>query len=280
MDITDNSVAEPVPEAEESQLNELAEQSEHEEEYEEQAEPEIEYEEVDVEGKRYQLPKEVKPYLMRHIDYTQKTMSLADERRAFQAEQQRIQEEVSTKQKDFDNIVKLRVLDENIKQYEQVNWTELSQTDPVRWQTLFSQYTQLKDAKNSLAIELQNRKRELDLNEQQSAARLKAENQAIVARDITGWSPEREKQVKSFVVANYGFTPEEIDGIFDAKVIKLFNDAYLGKHLIKAKPQAVQQGKPLVKPVSTLKSGQSAQTKNPASMSDADYAKWRKGAKK
>lgn len=240
---------------------------------------EEEVEEVEVDGKTYRLPKDVKPYLMRHIDYTQKTMALADERRALETTKTETRAQLEQQQKDLENVVKLRVLDDNISKYEQINWQQLSEQDPVRGQTLLAQYMQLKNAKDNLTNELQIRKRETELNEQREAAKLKADNQAIVQRDIPGWTPERERQVKAFAVSTYGFDANEVEGLFDAKVLKLLNDAYLGKQISKTKPLGTGQGKP-IKPVTALKSGSVGAQKNPAQMTPAEYAKWRKSARR
>lgn len=242
--------------------------------------PDDNYEEYDLDGKKYNLPRDLKPYIMRHSDYTQKTMTLAEERRALEAARENFTKENETKTKDFDNIVKLKILDENIKQYEQVNWAQLSENDPVRWQTLFSQYTQLKDAKNSLAAELHNRKQELDRERERETAKLIADNRAIVERDISGWTPAREKQVKDFAVANYGLSAEEVTGIYDARLLKMLNDAYIGKHLSKAKLQSVKGADKSIRPVTALKSGATPGKKDPGRMSDAEYLIWRKSGKR
>lgn len=48
--------------------------------------------EVEYEGKKYQIPPELKDALLRQSDYTKKTMSLADERKAIEATKTKVEE--------------------------------------------------------------------------------------------------------------------------------------------------------------------------------------------
>ena len=55
-------------------------------------EAESEVEDVDWEGKKYAVPKELKDALMRQSDYTRKTQEIAETRRALEAKEAEIQQ--------------------------------------------------------------------------------------------------------------------------------------------------------------------------------------------
>jgi len=81
--------------------------------------PEEETDEVDLDGKKYRIPKALKPQLMMQADYTRKTQELAEQRR--ELEQRAVQQSEAS-----EAVVKAHAkavaLDERLAEYETIDW--------------------------------------------------------------------------------------------------------------------------------------------------------------
>ena len=107
-------------------------------------------------------------------------------------------------------------------------------------------------------------------------AKLAEESESEIKRIIKDWSPDLDSKLQRFATDRYGF-PRDSVGEYkkDPKVAKLLHDAYVGQQII----QKQMNNKPKVAQANTAQtlSGSNSKTsKNPAEMSDAEYAKWRK----
>lgn len=232
------------------------------------------FEEIEHEGKQYKVPKELKSAIMKNADYTQKTQEIAETRRTLEAEKAAFQASQRLQSEVYQEAVKARALDDQIKQYEQVDWTALINDDPVRAQQLTMQYMQLKDARAKVAQEIAAKERNYQINLQQQTAKQIQETMAILQRDIPNWSPELANKLTEFAVGQ-GFDRDELREITDARIVKLFHQAYLLNQVNANKPK---QEKPLIKPVTTLKPSASNVKKEPSEMSNQEFAKWRQKA--
>jgi hypothetical protein len=95
------------------------------------------------------------------------------------------------------------------------------------------------------------------------AARMKAIEQArqTLETDIKGWNAETYNKVLAGVVSDYGFQKQEVEQVIDARLVKVFHDAYQYRQLQQAKPEI---SKKVVAVPKVVKPG-SADKSNPAS---------------
>jgi len=97
------------------------------------SEPEDDSEEIEFNDKAYKLPKDIAEAVKSmRSDYTTKTMSLAEQRKAFEAQSEFHQKHIA-------DVAKVVALNERLAEYDQVDWNALSDSDPVLWQKLTSQ---------------------------------------------------------------------------------------------------------------------------------------------
>ena len=91
-DDTDNLAEALEPEAanDEIEAEELLDTEDGEGNPDEESEPEDDTEEVDYEGKKYRVPKDIKDALLRQSDYTRKTQELAEHRNQVSATIERL----------------------------------------------------------------------------------------------------------------------------------------------------------------------------------------------
>ena len=242
-----------------------------EDETESQDEPkEDDSEEIDFNDKTFKLPKDIAEGVksMRK-DYTEKTMALAEQRKTLEAKSQFQKDNIA-------DIARLVAVDEQLSQYNQVNWSELSDNDPVMVQKLMVQQRQLENQRNRLAQELARKEQEMNLTEQQEFAKRIEASENVLKREIKEWSTELETKLQAFAVAKFGFDEFDVKkSKADPRLYKLLNMAYIGSQML-----AKQANKPKVvtsaKPVTNLTSKGAKVTRDPTQMSDAEFAAWRR----
>lgn len=234
-----------------------------------------ETEEVEHDGKKFRVPKELKPALMMHADYTRKTQEVAETRRALEMQQQQFQQAQHVQRQYIQDYAQLTSIDSQLQALANVNWQQLSQSDPVQAQQLFIQREQLKEARQGLAISLQ-QKEQMALDQQrQEAARRVKEGQEMLQREIKDWSPELAKTLSEYGVG-VGFSQQELSGVQDPRAVRLLHKAYLYDQMVAkaAKPAAAQT--PAAKPAGQLPAGKSTVQKDPTQMSDKEFDAWRR----
>ena len=232
-------------------------------------------EEVEYEGQKYAIPKALKPALMMNADYTRKTQEVAEQRRALEAQQQQLAQQAQSQQEYLQDAAKVVALDDQIKQFEQVDWNALNQQDPAKAQQLWMTYSQLKDSRADVLGQLQQKEQQRALDSQQRLAKQIEESNAVLARDIKGWSPELAGKLRDFAVEKLGFSAQELGQVTDARIVKLLHRAYVGDQLVaKQMGAATQTAVPQVKPVPTVGSNAPA-GKDPGRMSTDEWMKHR-----
>lgn len=236
---------------------------------EQDAEPEDDgTEELEFNQKSYKLPKDIAEAVrsMRK-DYTEKTMAVAEQRKAFEAKMQFTEAFTA-------DIAKLEAVNQRLAEFEQVDWNRLSDEDPVLWQKLFSQHRILDSQRNQLAQQLAQKKQEMILNQQQEIAKAVEASETVLRRDIKDWSPQLESNLQQFAVDRFGFDISDVKNAkADPRLYKLMHLAYLGDQIIRK--QAVKSKAAPARPVTTLPAKNTKSTRDPSQMSDAEFAKWR-----
>lgn len=273
--VEDNQVDTAEPESNESE-QEQYEEEQYEDDYSEEAEEtpaESEddgNEDLEFNSKAYRVPKDVAEAVRSmQKDYTQKTMSLSEQRKAFET-QSRFQQEY------IQDIAKVTAMDERIAEFNQVDWNRLSDEDPVLWQKLFSQKNILENQRGQLAQNVAQKQHEVALSQQQEIAKQIEASESVLKREIKDWSPQLESSLQEFAVAKLGFDISDVkQSKADPRLYKLLHMAYLGNQIMSkqvAKPKVVQQAKP----VTVLQAKNTRVGKDPTQMNDAEFAKWRK----
>lgn len=235
-----------------------------------QTEPEDDSEEIEFNSKAYKLPREIASAVKdMQKDYTVKTQAVAEQRKAFEAHAQFHQENIR-------EVAQLEAINSSLAEFGQVDWMIVSQQDPAMFQQLIAQQKQLEEKRNQLAMNLNAKYQKSTQDRQLQEAKLAEESESEIKRIIKDWSPDLDSKLQRFATDRYGF-PRDSVGEYkkDPKVAKLLHDAYVGQQII----QKQMNNKPKVAQANTAQtlSGSNSKTsKNPAEMSDAEYAKWRK----
>lgn len=230
-----------------------------------------EVEEVEFEGQKYEVPRELKEALLRQSDYTRKTQEVADQRKALEQHQQQFQQAVELQNQNIQGYAQLAALQTQLDQYKDVDWTAYNQSEPQEAQQAFFQYTQLKDATQTLGQQLQQQETQA-LHQQRDAYTQRLEQgKAELARDIKGWNDELAGKIVDHG-KTYGLTDSELSNVVDPRMVKILHDAYLYRQSLQkaTKPKEAQ-----AQPVGKVKSGQVKSTVNPDKLSTKEWMKWR-----
>lgn len=231
-----------------------------------QAEEEVEQSEEDevpailklkVNGEEVEKPlDEVVALAQQGLDYTQKTQQVAEQRKeleayaeSIKAQEQAFQEQMQLNNVLIEDVAKITALDQQLNQYANVNWQQLSDNDFVEAQKLFFTYNQLQQERSTLVSQFEAKKQEVVQKQTQLMAEKIAKGKEILAKEIPNWSPETNQALLS-TGKDYGFTDAELNAIVDPRHVKVLHDAMQWRKLqqnstVKKK---VSSAKPVVKP--------------------------------
>jgi len=243
---------------EEVESEEATEEPDEEVEEEEQSQDEVPaILKLKVNGEDVEKPlDEVVALAQQGLDYTQKTQQVAEQRKELEAYAQQIQlqEQAFQEQMQLNNVLiedvaKITSLDQQLNQYANVNWNQLSDNDFVEAQKLFFTYNQLQQERSQLVSQFEVKKQQVVQKQTQLMAEKIAKGKEILAKEIPNWSPETNQALLS-TGKDYGFSDVELNAIVDPRHVKVLHDAMQWRKLqqnsvVKKK---VSNAKPVVKP--------------------------------
>ena len=247
---------------------EATDEVETEEEATEEPEAEVEEEEqsqdevpailkLKVNGEDVEKPlDEVVALAQQGLDYTQKTQQVAEQRKeleayaeSIKAQEQAFQEQMQLNNVLIEDVAKITSLDQQLNQYANVNWNQLSDNDFVEAQKLFFTYNQLQQERSQLVSQFEAKKQQVVQKQTQLMSEKIAKGKEILAKEIPNWSPETNQALLS-TGKDYGFSDAELNSIVDPRHVKVLHDAMQWRKLqqnstVKKK---VSSAKPVVKP--------------------------------
>lgn len=237
-------------------------------------------EEVEIGDKKFALPKsaaeKLKAERLMQSDYTRKTQEVAETRKAVEAERDHVRHEREQQQQYVKEVAKVHALDDQLAEFEKVNWSELSQSDPALAQQLDFQRRDLERKRNEAETAVTQKQQQHALAEQQATAKQIQEAEAYVKREIPGWTPELGAKINQFAQAQ-GVKMDQSFAravIAHPALIKIMHDAQMFQQL-KAKQTAPSKPAPPPAPVTRVSAARASAAKDPDKMSMDEWAKWR-----
>jgi len=191
------------------------------------------------------------------LDYTQKTQQVAEQRKELEALQEQLngatkqfQEQQQLNSMLIEDVAKITALDQQLAQYQDVDWQKLSDSDFVEAQKLFFQYNQLQQERSGAVSQFESKRQEALTKQQQLVAEQVRKGKEQLAKEIPNWSQQTTQEVIS-TGKEYGFTDAELNSIIDPRHVKVLHDAMQWRKL-KSKDSVtkkkVASAKPVVKP--------------------------------
>ena len=213
------------------------------------------------------------------LDYTQKTQQVAEQRKELEA----LQEQIIAQQHELqqgaqlsgalvEDVAKITSLDQQLAQYQNVDWQRLSDSNVVEAQKLFFQYNQLQQERSNAVSQFEAKRQQALSQQQQIIADKVQKGREQLAKEIPNWSQETTQEIVS-VGKEYGFTDNELNAIIDPRHVRVLHDAMQWRKL-KSKnsvtKKKVASAKPVVKPGS----------KDPSKVANSNVTKIREQLRK
>lgn len=268
-DSQDHEVDDQESNAELETENESLETDGEEQPEEGQEEAEDDSEEIEFNDKKFKLPKDIAEGVksMRK-DYTEKTMAVADQRKALE-ERTQFFEQFSSE------AAQLKAISNQLVEFKQLDWNTLFQNDSTLANQLQRKEKELIDQRTELMQTVAHKDQLMKHERQQELAKSLESSEAVLRREIKGWSPDFERKLQDFAIDTFGFSSDDVKASkADPRIYKLIYKAFLGDQLSEkqtSKPKPEGGGT-----VTVLKGKGAVTSKNPAQMSDAEYQKWRR----
>ena len=281
-----NPVAE-APEAEAPEVEEAAPElkAEDAEEADTEAEAPEEEEELDIDGNPLRVPKtlaeKLKARMMMQADYTQKTQTLAEQRRALEAQRQATEWEAATRSELFQEEAQLFTIAQRLDQFQNVNWQAIAQQNPQQYVAARAEYDQLKEVHDRLSGHVESREAELAAHREQvtATALTRAVEHLNKPKPDIGWDGKFDADKRSTLTKfgmELGFTNEELTNTSHPLMIQTLNLARIGYEALRKQSATLKQTQPQANPVPQVKSGKSRPgVFNPDTLPPDQWVKWR-----
>lgn len=208
-------------------------------------------EEVELNGKKYVVPKGWKDERLMHADYTRKTQETAEERKAIAAEKVQLQQRAAAEESHLQDLANLRLTESVLQRYQGANWQQMAAEDPAGTQARWIDYQQAQEARRFVAERISQHQHQRGLQAQQEIAKRVQESEAALASDDKTWTEARSAELSAFIQKQYGFNRDELAQSLSPKFVRLMRDAMTGRQALTkatAKPPPEQ-----VKPSVVLK---------------------------
>ena len=232
----------------------------------------------EVGDEKYRIPKTLKAHLdelkagnLRNEDYTQKTQSVAEQRRAFEAERQQFAQQQQLASQHIEKVAEIKAIDRQLEQYQKLDWNALVDADPVNAMKLDRQMRELQQQRGASVAAVEQAQARTSYESQQETARRIHEAKATLTKEIQGYgTPEVMKELGATAKA-FGYRDEELANV--PRAVKLLYEASQYRKLM-AKAKTAE--KPEVKPITRIAGAGATASKDPSAMSDAEFAAFRK----
>ena len=204
--------------------------------------------EVELEGKRFKVPKDLEPAIMRQQDYTRKTQELAEHRRTLEQAQEA--QNLALMEKEFAQSIaaesqQMAQLDSYLQS---VNWQELHDAPVEESIKTFMQVQRAKDMRDSLKASIDQKRSEFSRDFSTAMEAHKGKVLELLAKQLPGFTRESVESIREYAQSQ-GFTKAAFDNIaLDAKSMAVLHKAAQFDKLQAEKVAAVKQATPTVKP--------------------------------
>lgn len=237
--------------------------------------PEDDDEEIEHDGEKYKIPKALKDAFLRQQDYTQKTQSVAEQRKEVEARQAELVQREAVQRQYLAEYSQVYALDEQLKQYAAIDWNALIDSDPVQAMKLERQMRDLQQQRDAVVASVTEKQRAQHFEQQQETAKRAEAGRAVLEREIKGWSPEVAKQLTAYG-KEIGFTDQELAQVSNPRAVLLLHKAMQFDQLMKKQVAEKPKPAPQEKPVTRITASKGTATKDPSKMSDAEFAQFRR----
>jgi hypothetical protein len=218
----------------------------------EATEPVEELFDIEINGKKHKVTKEIRDSVLMHADYTRKTQEVAEQRKAIEAQKAQVDQFATSAQAHIRDMGRLMALDDQLDQYNKVDWTRYTNENPLEADAAFRQRTLMKEQREALARQIQANEMRRSQEAQLAQAKRYEETNRKLETEIKGWNADLAGKLRQYA-ADVGI-PDNLIRAYahDVGSVKALHEAYLGRQLIEkqkaaAKAATATDPKPLAK---------------------------------
>lgn len=202
----------------------------------EEANPDDETEEIEHDGKKYSVPKGIKPLLLMQADYTRKTQDLAESRKALDTDRASVSQQAELVQALRPEIGKVQALRMQLEAFDAVTpqqWGQMYADDPGSAKTLEIQQQQLRRSLDEAERELTAKEQTWSQAQRETLAKQAAETWATLSNDIKGWDEPTARKVVDYAAKEFGVSLEDLRSA-DARTWKMLHRLEVAETKVKA----------------------------------------------
>ena len=198
-----------------------AEEAETAEEVEAEA-PAQEFVELELNGKTYEVPIELQDGFLKQKDYTQKTQTLADERREVELQRQQI--EVTQSQHKFvesiqEELNEINQIDYQLKQWEDYLSLNVKEMDAHQIAVTQNEIRLGEKQRDEKTEALKAKGAEFQQAQKQAVQDLLDKGTEVLKKQIPDWGPDKQKEMREYALAD-DYTENEISAVSDPRFIR------------------------------------------------------------
>lgn len=210
------------PESEEEAPEAAAEDEQEPEQEQEAAEATPELAEVEIDGKVYTVPPELKDGYLRQADYTRKTQETARERESVKREREAVEQTAAAMQHLWPVIGELTATQQYLNRLQNLDWNNLQAQDPIEHNRLRLEAIEAQNKLGHLAAQVDGFGQRYAQMRQQAIAEETQRNLPKALELV----PDLDKRKAEFIAAgeSYGFHETELKTITDPRVIVALRD--------------------------------------------------------
>jgi len=228
------------------------------------------YVEVEIDGKMYRVPEEVKDGYLRTGDYTRKTQEAAEMRRALESQKAEIEKMREVSSEELQARSAKMGIESQLQQYENADWSAEYEKDPFGTQQHFMRFQQMKDAQAKIDQLIDHAQKTRTETAERDYANRVQETKKFAQANLKGWTPELDTKLETFVVKELGFSHDELKPLMNPKVYKALYLAHLGQQTLSKQSAPLKPSAPPPKPLTTVVAKGGTVRKTPATMSVAE----------
>jgi hypothetical protein len=183
--------------------------------------------EIEFEGTTYEVPVELKDAFLKNKDYTQKTQTLAEQRKQVELQQKQI--EATQKEQKFIGEIQpelnnIGYLDAQIKQMNEDLSTNLSTLTSEEMFKKKIEVDGLKEQRQALADGLQVKYNEFEEAQQQTRDELLEQGAQILKQKIPDWNEDKQKTISDYAISK-GMPPAVVQSLVDPVHVEILWEA-------------------------------------------------------
>lgn len=218
--------------------------------------PEPEYV-IEVDGKQETVrgADQVKELLQKGAHYTKNSQEVAWAREQVIAHARMTQAQAQFNQSAMQDIAELRALDQQLEQYNKIDWATAIDQDlgtAMKWQ---QQRAVIKEQREQKVAALESKRQQFEKSQAEAAQQLRAAEETALLTKFPHWrnsekaADEKQALIKTFY--DYGYQPAEIANLMDHRALVMARDAMKWRQLQRStqeQTKRVREAPPVIKP--------------------------------